>query len=167
MDLTLRIAVQNDLPAIVEIYNQAIRLQTATADLSPVSVERQKTWFTEHAPDTYPIFLAEKQNNVAGWCSISPYRAGRMALRHTAEISLFVHESDRREGVGSALLKHAVRKCEQIEIRTLFAIVLDVNIPSVNLLETFGFQKWGHMPNIADFDGKECGHLYYGLRVIP
>jgi phosphinothricin acetyltransferase len=65
------------------------------------------------------------------------------------------------------LIKHAIQQCGQIEIRTLFAILLDVNIPSVNMLEKFGFQRWGHMPHVADFDGKECGHLYYGLRVIP
>lgn len=167
MDFKLRIAIESDLPAIVEIYNQAVCLRTATTDLSLVSVESRKEWFTEHTPSKYPIFLAENHNSVVGWCSISPYRAGRMALRHTAEISYYVHEKFRRRGVASALVKHTIQQCDRIEIKTLFAILLDVNTPSVNILEKFGFQKWGHMPNIADFDGQEYGHFYYGLRVIP
>ena len=24
---------------------------------------------------------------------------------------------------------------------------------------------WGHMPGVAEFGGREVGHLYYGLRV--
>jgi len=49
-------------------------------------------------------------------------------------------------------------------VKTLFGILLDINVPSVRLLEKFGFKLWGHMPNIADFDGKECGHYIYGKR---
>ena len=33
-------------------------------------------------------------------------------------------------------------------------------------MEKFGFELWGHLPNIADFDGIECGHVYYGIKVI-
>jgi len=29
----------------------------------------------------------------------------------------------------------------------------------------FNFQKWGDMPNAAEFDGLECNHQYYGLRI--
>jgi len=68
-------------------------------------------------------------------------------------------------GVASKLVGHAIRECSRLGIKTLIAILLDINVPSVRLLEKFGFQKWGHMPNVADFDGKECSHLYYGLRL--
>ncbi len=46
-----------------------------------------------------------------------------------------------------------------------FALLLDINSTSVRLLEKFGFTRWGHMPDVADIDGRECGHLIYGLRV--
>ena len=47
----------------------------------------------------------------------------------------------------------------------LFAIILDSNQGSIRLLEKYGFKKWGHLPRVADFDGIEVGHLYYGLRI--
>jgi len=28
-----------------------------------------------------------------------------------------------------------------------------------------GFEKWGEMPQVVDFDGEECSHLYYGKRI--
>ncbi len=55
--------------------------------------------------------------------------------------------------------------CPSLEIKTLFAILLDDNDASVKLLERFGFERWGHMPAVANFDGREVGHLYYGLRL--
>jgi L-amino acid N-acyltransferase YncA len=165
MSSIIRIASEDDLPAIVDIYNQAIALRSVTADLTPVSVESRKIWLREHTPVKYPVFVAENKSVVTGWCSLSPYRPGRLALRHTAEISFFIHEDFRKKGVGTSLVAHTIRHCPHLEIKTIFAIVLDINTASVGFLNKFGFEQWGHMPNVADFDGRECGHLYYGLRV--
>lgn len=37
-----------DLPRIVEIYNQAIPTRLSTADLEPVTIESKKAWFDAH-----------------------------------------------------------------------------------------------------------------------
>ena len=42
MNLQIRTAVEADLPAITEIYNQAIESRIATADLSAVSLENRR-----------------------------------------------------------------------------------------------------------------------------
>jgi L-amino acid N-acyltransferase YncA len=167
MACEIRFAVDRDLPALTEIYNQAIALQSATADITPVTSDERKAWLASHGVDTYPVFVADDQGTVTGYCSLSAYRPGRMALRHTAEISYYVHEGHRDRGVGSALIEHAIRQCPALDIKTLFAILLDVNADSVRILEKFGFERWGHMPNVADFGGAECGHLYYGRRIAP
>jgi L-amino acid N-acyltransferase YncA len=167
MEIKARIATEDDVDPIVDIYNQAVALGTATADISPVTTESRRLWLREHSPDHYPVFVAEHQDEIIGWCSLSPYRPGRMALRHTAEISYYIDENSRGMGVGSFLISHAIEKGSHLGIKTLFAIILDVNEKSTQILEKFGFEQWGHMPNIAEFDGRECGHLYYGLRVAP
>jgi len=165
MEITARNATEGNLPEIVEIYNQAIALGTATADISPVTVKSRKRWLQDHKEDHYPVFVGLNLNTVVGWCSLSAYRPGRMALRHTAEISYYVEKDAQGKGVGSFLISHAIEQCPALGIKTLFAIILDINGESAQILEKFGFRKWGHLPNVADFDGQECGHLYYGLRV--
>ncbi|MFW2405403.1 MAG: N-acetyltransferase family protein [Gammaproteobacteria bacterium] len=165
--MNIRLADAADLPAVVDIYNEAIADRNATADLSPVSVEGRAAWLSEHPPDTYPVFVAERGGGVVGWCSLSPYRPGRMALRHTAEISYYIARASRGTGVGSALIAHAIERCPELGLKTLFAIVLDINPASPSILGKFGFEEWGRLPGVADFDGVECGHLYYGLRVVP
>ena len=88
-----------------------------------------------------------------------------MALRYTAEVSYFVHFEHHRQGIASKLLKHAIGMCPSLKIKNLFAILIDSNQGSIRFLEKYGFEKWGHMPRVAEYDGIEVGHLYYGLRI--
>lgn len=166
MEPRIRLATMADAPAIAEIYNQAIALRSATADLSPVSAGERGDWLAGHDSARYPVYVAETGTGVMAWCSVSAYRPGRMALRHTAEVSYYVHEQARGVGLASALIAHVIKQCPNLGLKTLFAILLDVNTDSVRLLEKFGFERWGQLPKVADFDGRECGHLYFGLRVV-
>ena len=163
--MLIRLAHIDDLPAIVEIYNQSIPSQQSTGDTRPLRVEDRITWFHEHRADEYPIFVADAEGQVAGWCSLSAYRPGRAALRFTAEISYYIGYAYQRQGVGTALVEHALAACPTLGIHHLFAIVLEGNQASLRLLEKMGFAQWGYLPRVANFDGKEIGHLYYGRHV--
>jgi len=164
-EMRIRLAEVNDLPTIVDIYNQSIPSQQATGDTQPVSVEGRTAWLREHRPEEHPIFVAEVDGQVAGWCSLSAYRPGRAALRFTAEISYYIASAYHRRGIATALAEHALAACPGVGIRHLFAIVLEGNQASVNLLEKMGFERWGYLPRVADFDGREVGHLYYGRHL--
>jgi L-amino acid N-acyltransferase YncA len=164
--MPIRIAKHNDLNEIVEIYNHAILQKNATADITPITTKDRKLWFEEHKPDEYPIWVfCDDKDTILGWCSLSPYRKGRMALRHTAEISYYIHKDHRKQSIASKLVQHSIDNCKELKIKSIFGILLDINIPSIKILEKFGFEKWAHLPNIAEIDGKECGHIYYGKRI--
>ena len=163
--MIIRVAQLDDLPVIVDIYNQSIPSQQSTGDTQPLRVEDRLTWFEEHRRDEHPIFVAEVESQVAGWCSLSAYRPGRAALRFTAEISYYLAPAFHRQGIGTALVGHALAACPALQIRHLFAIVLEGNQASIRLLEKMGFEQWGHLPRVANFNGKEVGHLYYGRHV--
>jgi L-amino acid N-acyltransferase YncA len=163
--MKIRLAQIGDLPAIVDIYNQAILTMRSTADTQPVHVEERKTWFLDHPPENHPIFVAEIEGQVTGWCSLSAYRTGRAALRYTAEISYYIARLYYRKGIATALIKHAIAACPALRIKNIFAIVLERNETSLKLLEEMGFEKWGYLPRVADFEGEEMGQFYYGKRV--
>ena len=120
--MNIRTAQTADLQAIAEIYNQAVIAGQKTADISPVTVEDRKQWFENHAPDAHPLLVAEDNNLIVGYCTTSPYRPGRMALRHTAEVSYYIHFDHHRRGIATQLLKHAIEICPSIGIKTLFAM---------------------------------------------
>lgn len=161
----IRLAHRDDLPTILDIYNQSIPSQQSTGDLEPVRLEDRLSWFEEHRPDRHPIFVAEVDGHVAGWCSLSAYRPGRAALRFTKEISYYIAHAYHRQGLGTALIEHALAACPALQIRHVFAIVLEGNQASLKLLEKMGFEQWGYLPGVANFNGREIGHLYYGRRV--
>lgn len=161
----IRIATLADLAAIVAIYNQAVMTRRSTANIAPYTIEGRKAWFLEHNPEKHPIFVAEVDGQIAGWCSLSAYRPGRMALRFTAEISLYIDNTLHRKGVGSALVLHAVEACPSLGIRNVVGVVIDHNEGSKKLLEKMGFDQWGYLPRVLDFDGEEYGEFYFGRRI--
>ena len=62
----IRLAQIEDLPALVDIYNQSIPSKHSTGDTQPLRVEDRLTWFREHLPEKHPIFVAEVDGGVAG-----------------------------------------------------------------------------------------------------
>ena len=164
-ELHIRIAEISNLPRIVAVYNQAVPTRRSTANTIPWTFEGRKTWFEEHDPDKHPIFVAEVDGQVAGWCSLRVYRPGRLALRFTAEISYYVDNSYQNQGIGSTLVSHAINACPTLGIKNLIAVLIDRKIASQKLLEKLGFQQWGYLPRVLDFDSQEYGEFYYGKRV--
>ena len=163
--MIIRNFATDDLEAIVNIYNHAVDEKFATADTERVTVETRKEWFAQHSSETYPIYIAEQDGEIIGWCSLSPHRPGRKALRNVAEISYYIHKNHRRKGVANTLIAYTLEKAKELGFKNLFTILLDLNKPSIHILEKFGFEKWGHLPDIAEFDGVICGQYIYGRKI--
>lgn len=160
--MRIRPAVPADLPIVVDIYNQAVHAGFQTGDLTPVTIQSRQAWFDGHGADTYPLYVAEIDGRAAGWCSLSAYRPGRAAFRHTAEISYYVDGAHRRRGVAASLIHHAVADCGRLGFSVLFALVLEPNQASRGLMDSTGFTQWGFLPGVARFGEVGCGHLIYG-----
>ena len=163
--ISIRFAEIDDLPSIVDIYNQAIRSRHATGDMEEFEVDDRVGWFEKFDSNDYPLYVAEIENRVVGYCTLSPYRPGRQAMQTVAEISYFLDYSFHRKGIATAILKHVISDCVRIGIKSLLAIILDINLPTIGLLEIFNFEKWGHFPDIIEMDGSKCGQFVYGLKI--
>ena len=163
--MNLRIANKNDWQRILDIYNQATVTGFCNADIEPVSIQSRRDWFLEHSPTEYPIYVVEKTDNLIGWCSLSPYRKGRNALKTVAEISFFLDNHFKGQGVGTWLIQNVIREARNLGFNNLIAILLDKNEASIRLLKNHGFEKWGHLPEIAYFNDTICGQFIYGLKI--
>ncbi len=163
--LSIRLSRPGDLPALVTIYNQAIRSGNATGDLDEFTVVQRSPWFEQFDTENYPLYIAEIENKIVGYCSISPYRKGRKAMQYVAEISYYVDYAFHRQGVASSLISYAIKDCKRIEKKHLLAILMDSNIASKTLLEKFHFKQWGLFPNIIEIDDKRRSQVIYGLKI--
>jgi L-amino acid N-acyltransferase YncA len=164
MSIRHRIARRTDLAQIVEIYNSTILTRMVTADTEPVTVESRIRWFEEHTPTFRPLWVIERQGQIAGWLSFSSFY-GRPAYNKTAELSLYVHEAFRRQGLGTYLLTHAMSGATALKVDTLLGFIFGHNEPSLRLFERFGFTRWGELPRVAALDGVERDVVIVGRRV--
>ncbi len=163
-NFNIRFANYADLAEIVVIFNQAVRARV-NGSLKEGTVESRSKWFSEFSQKEYPIYVAEQNNRVVGYCYLSQYRSGRQAMSKTAEISYYIDYNHHRQGIGSALIKHTINDCKRVNKNNLLAILLDKNKPSISILEKFGFKKWGCYPDIVNLDGEICSQLIYGLKL--
>ncbi len=163
--MIIRIANIKDLKDIVDIYNQSIISGNKTGHTRTFDVGQRVDWFNAHSTDRYPILVAAVDHEIRGYLSLSAYREGREAFASTAEISFYVDNNYQGENIGSQLLQQAINLCPELKIKNLVAMLIEGNQVSIGLLEKFGFKKWGHLPDIAEFNENVTGHLYYGLRI--
>ncbi|MNN44509.1 putative phosphinothricin acetyltransferase YwnH [compost metagenome] len=145
-------AVQGDLPEIVEIYNSTVAGRMVTADLEPVTVQDRLPWFHEHSSSYRPLWVLRADGDIAAWLSFQSFY-GRPAYNGTAELSIYVSEKFRGTGAGSLLIKRAIEECGRLKLQNLVGFVFGHNAPSLGLLEKFGFERWGLLPEVADMDG--------------
>jgi len=162
----IRDAAAADLPSIIEIYNAAIPGRLATADTEPIAVASRLAWMREHRPDRHPLWVVDGRTPgaLAGWLSFQPFY-GRPAYQATAELSIYVAPLHQRSGVGRALLALAVESAPRLGLRTLLGFIFGHNAASLGLFESFGFERWGHLPRVAELDGIERDLEILGLRM--
>jgi L-amino acid N-acyltransferase YncA len=164
MEITFAFAQQSDLEKIVETYNSTIASRLVTADLEPVTVESKQVWFETHSPNKRPLWLVLVDGIYAGWMSFNSFY-GRPAYDGTVEVSIYLEETARSKGLGKACLNKAFEACNKLNIKTLLGFIFDHNEPSLKLFEVMGFQKWAHLPRIANMIDAERGLIIMGKRL--
>jgi L-amino acid N-acyltransferase YncA len=162
--LHIRDAKIEDLEKIVEIYNSSIPGKLATADLEEITVESRVTWFHDHNSHHRPLWILEEGKAIVGWLSFQSFY-GRPAYNATAEISIYLDPSVHGKGYARILIENAISQCPKLEIKTLLAFVFGHNDPSIKLFQKYKFEKWAHLPNIADMAGVERDLLILGRRI--
>ncbi len=155
-----------DLGGIVAIYNSTIAGRMVTADLEPATIESKRGWFEAHSPDKRPIWVARRRESdeIAAWLSFQSFY-GRPAYDGTAEISIYIAEAYRGQGLGSALIEQAIAESPRLAITTLLGFVFGHNEPSLSLLAKYGFEQWGFLPRVAVLDGIERDLVISGKRI--
>jgi phosphinothricin acetyltransferase len=90
--------------------------------------------------------------NVLGWAALSPV-SKRKVYRGVAEVTVYVSEHARGQGIGRALLEALVDESEKQGIWTLQASIFPENTASVELHRRCGFREVGRRERIAMLNG--------------
>lgn len=158
-------ATINDLPKIVATYNSTVASRLVTADLEPVSNESKLDWFNAHSPERRPLWLVIMDNEYSGWMSFNSFY-GRPAYDGTVEVSIYLEEKARGKGLGKLCLQKAIDVSPSLKIHSLLGFIFGHNEPSLKLFYQFGFQKWAHLPAIANMDGIMRDLIILGKKTV-
>ena len=70
LSIMIRKAELADMPAITDIYNEAILTTTASFDIDVKTVEDRTKWFQSH-DERHPVWVAVADGKVVGWASLT------------------------------------------------------------------------------------------------
>lgn len=150
--MIIRKAVEKDLSAINEIYNDAVLNSTATFDVEEKNPADRKKWF-ENREKQYSVIVAEIDGIVVGWASLNPY-SDRLAYAKTCENSLYVAPKYKRQGIGKNLLKASIEMSRENKFHTILSRITKENETSIIMHKKEGFFSVGVMKEVGEKFGR-------------
>jgi len=148
-EITFRPLVPADWPEVAEIYRQGIASGDATFE---TEVPSWDSWSAGRSPDCR--IVAEMDGRTVGFAVLSPI-SGRCVYDGVREVTIYIAESARGLGVGSALLNRLIADTEALGIWTLEAGIFPENGASIRIFERCGFRILGTHERLGRFhDGR-------------
>jgi L-amino acid N-acyltransferase YncA len=138
----------DDWPAVRSIYLEGIATGNATFEKAAPDRER---WDEGHLPTCR--LVARAADEVVGWAALSPV-SRRPVYAGVAEVSVYISERARGQGVGTALLARLVADSEREGIWTLQAGIFPENTASIELHQRAGFRVVGVREKLGSMDGR-------------
>ena len=144
----IREAVEDDLPPILEIYNEVIKNTTAVYDYEPHTLEMRRQWFATKKEQGFPVFVAEENKKILGLSSIGTFRAWA-AYKYSVENSVYVAAEARGKGIGKLLIPPLIEAAKKLNMHTIIASIDTSNEASLRLHKSFGFVEVAHFKEVG------------------
>jgi L-amino acid N-acyltransferase len=146
--ITIRHATENDLPAMLEIYNDIIINTTAVWQYDTHTLEMRQEWFKTKQEQGFPIFVAVEGGVIVGFSTYGTFRAWQ-GYKHTVENSVYVASNQRGKGIGKLLMPPLIESARQQGIHAIVAGIDAENEVSIKLHQQFGFVEVAHFKEVG------------------
>jgi L-amino acid N-acyltransferase YncA len=158
-DLRIEPLLEDDWPAVAEIYREGIATRQATFE---TEVPEWNAWDEAHLPEHR--LVARLGQVVVGWAALMPV-SRRAVYAGVADLSVYVAAAARGRGVGRALLEALVDSARAGGLWTLQAGVFPENGASLALHRSLGFRQVGVRERIGRLDGEWRDVVLLELRL--
>src|ERR1044072_5621094 len=137
MKRTIEQMKATDWEQVRSIYLEGIAAGDSTFETEAPSWEK---W--DEGDHQFARLVMRDGDKVLGWAALSPV-SKRNVYRGVAELTVYVTESARGEGVGRALLEALIEESERNGIWTLQASIFPESLASIKLPGLCGFREVG------------------------
>lgn len=157
-ELTIRKATEQDLTAMVEIYNYYIQNSVVTFDLENMSLQdwaEKYKWINDLG---LPFIVAQSSSKqIIGFAYVAPWRQ-KAAFRRTVEDSIYLRPAAIGKRIGTKLLAELIDQSKAAGVKEIVAVISDKGAePSIALHERFGFKHQGHLGKVGFKFGRWLG----------
>ena len=147
-NIVVRNAVEDDIPQMLDIYNEVILNTTAVYDYEPHTIAMRQKWFADRKQDGMPVIVTAEGSIITGFGSFGLFRPWQ-AYRFTVEHSLYVKKEHRGKGIANIILSSLIEAAGEMGKHVMMAGIDADNVASIKLHERFGFEKVGHMKQVG------------------
>ena len=163
--ITIREAEERDITAMMHIYNYEVEHGIATLDLHPRSYDDRRAWFCMHGSEDHPLIVAEENDVILGYASLSPYRE-KEAYKSTVELSIYIAPEYRQKGIAAKLMEAILEMARKNgRIHLVVSVITHGNEASDRLHRKFGFTYCGTLHEVGMKFGKYLDIDNYELVV--
>ena len=142
----IRPATNDDVGAIVGIYNWAVNQTFATIDSEALSAEEAADWWETHARRSR-LIVATDDSGVIGWARLFPWKQRGIDV---VEDLVYVDPVHHGQGIGAALLTELTSEARGLGYLTIVASVAKDNRAGLALFTRQGFEVVGTIRNAAN-----------------
>ena len=142
----IRPVAPSDIPYITAIYARFVTSTTATMEIVPPDESEMLRRLRIVRDYGLPYLVAELEGYVVGYCYASQFRP-REGYSYTVEDSIYVRPDCIGHGVGKLLLAQLIEECRAKGCHSMIACICGVNVPSVALHASLGFEQAGLLPD--------------------
>jgi L-amino acid N-acyltransferase YncA len=142
-----------DIPDVTAIYAEFVTTSTATFEIVAPDESEMLRRRQAVLDRDLPYLVAELEGYIVGFCYASQFRA-REGYRFTVEDSIYVRPDCIGHGVGKMLLAELISRCHAKGCHSMVACICGVNVSSVALHASLGFQQVGLLPEAGSKFGE-------------
>ena len=157
-EISIRSATDQDLSAMVEIYNYYIQNSVVTFDLDQMTLEDWSSKYKWINDLGLPFIVAETATNqIIGFAYVAPWRQ-KAAFKRTVEDSIYLRPAAIGKRVGTKLLEELLDRAKAAGVKEVVAVISDKGAESsIALHERFGFRHQGHLGKVGFKFGRWLG----------
>lgn len=148
---------------ILAIFNEAIVHSTALYEYQTRTMNDMRAWFDDKAAGNFPVIGAvDERGELLGFASYGTFRA-KAAYKYTVEHSVYIEQSHRGQGVGTALMRHLIALAREQQYHVMVGGLDASNLGSRVLHEKLGFSHAGTVAQAGFKFGRWLDLAFYQL----
>ncbi|MFM7030607.1 MAG: N-acetyltransferase family protein [Micrococcales bacterium] len=159
-EITVRPAIETDLPAVFEIYNYYVQNSVVTFDIDPLKLGDWIDKFRWIQGMQLPFLVAVAESGyILGFAYVAPWRQ-KAAYKRTVEDSIYLRPAAMGKRVGTKLLTRLLEDAKAAGVKEVVAIISDKGAEaSVQLHTSLGFTHQGHLGKVGFKFGRWLGTI--------